>query len=383
MPAGLPEPPVSFPAPVEPEQRERADTAPGTVGRCHRRSTVTVSAPSRLDFTGGFTDVTPFCNLYGSVQVNAGLGLRTTVRATSHSGTYVRVRSGAAGKCWQWDLAETSVPADGSRLVWFIVNGAAPNVGLEIDIEAEVPLGAGLASSGSLSVALTEALLRLKGCNTSPATTAELAVEFERRAGIRGGRQDQYAAAHGGVNMFLFGDNPAVATVPLAERAEMNWLEDRLLIAHAPGQRESSDLVGAILGAYEDGAPTVTAALLNLNRLGLHLAEAVRGTNLPALMSHIDAVRAAQRDLHPSIIDPRFDHVLDAIDQSRVAAAKVIGGGGPGGCLLLAFEPRNRATVERAFTGTGIDLIEVRLADQGIVPLPQNLGVTHGYATGD
>jgi D-glycero-alpha-D-manno-heptose-7-phosphate kinase len=103
--------------------------------------------------------------------------------------------------------------------------------GVEITTIADIPSrGTGLGSSSAVTVGLLNALYRFAGHDASPEQLAEEACRIE--IDILGqpiGRQDQYAAAFGGVNTISFGPegvevNP-VKISPNAFRAEANCID--------------------------------------------------------------------------------------------------------------------------------------------------------------
>ena len=74
------------------------------------------------------------------------------------------------------------------------------------------PSGTGLGSSGSFTVCLINAILRLQNKNYSKKKISEIAFEIEHNI-LREpvGKQDQYACAVGGVNQFYFNKNNSVS----------------------------------------------------------------------------------------------------------------------------------------------------------------------------
>ncbi len=102
--------------------------------------------------------------------------------------------------------------------------------GIEITTIADVPSrGTGLGSSSSLTVGLLNALYAYKGIYRSPANLAREACEIEiDTLGAPIGKQDQYAAAFGGINFIEFkpDDNvhirPVVMTPDLKKKLENN-----------------------------------------------------------------------------------------------------------------------------------------------------------------
>src|SRR5262245_21621297 len=93
--------------------------------------------------------------------------------------------------------------------------------GLEIASMADIPAGTGLGSSGSFTTALLKALHTYKKNFIHPRELAEQACHIEiDRLGEPVGKQDQYAAAFGGLTCFRFLPDDRVEAQPLKLSAE-------------------------------------------------------------------------------------------------------------------------------------------------------------------
>ncbi|MEK7089420.1 MAG: GHMP kinase, partial [Patescibacteria group bacterium] len=88
--------------------------------------------------------------------------------------------------------------------------------GIELATFTDVSVNAGLGSSSSFSVGLMKALHLAKGRKLDPRETAEEASRLEiELVGEPIGKQDQYASAHGGLNVFQFNKDESVDVFPV------------------------------------------------------------------------------------------------------------------------------------------------------------------------
>src|SRR6202035_4568808 len=103
---------------------------------------------------------------------------------------------------------------------------------VEITTLADIPAGTGLGSSGSFTTALLKALHAHKRNLVHPAGLAAQACEIElNRLEEPIGKQDQYAAAFGGITCFNFRRDGTVEAHPLAlDEDTRNALAENLLI---------------------------------------------------------------------------------------------------------------------------------------------------------
>jgi len=104
--------------------------------------------------------------------------------------------------------------------------------GVEVTTMADVPAGTGLGSSSSLTVGLLNALYAYRGKYASPKTLAEGACRIEiETLNCPIGKQDQYAAAYGGIQHIRFNPDETVYVDPvICRRRVKDELEDNLLM---------------------------------------------------------------------------------------------------------------------------------------------------------
>src|SRR5436189_111164 len=156
------------------------------------------TAPTRLDFAGGWTDVPPFSAREGGVVVNGCIGLSARVDLKL-GGALIRLVSEDLGQ--ELECADSGgLVLDGrldlvkAALRMFPVQSACT-----LTTRSDAPPGSGLGSSGALDVALVAALSGARGERLSEREIAEQAWCLETvEAKIPGGKQDQFAAALGG-----------------------------------------------------------------------------------------------------------------------------------------------------------------------------------------
>src|SRR5262249_14224510 len=130
--------------------------------------------------------------------------------------------------------------------------------GVELVSIADIPSGTGLGSSSSFSVALLNALYahqRIFAPKEQPAREACMP-EIER-LGEPIGKQDQYAAAFGGVNFIEFEPHGGVTVQPLVLPTELiAELEGNLMLFYTGSQREAKSVLAHQIKAVEENETT-------------------------------------------------------------------------------------------------------------------------------
>jgi len=119
--------------------------------------------------------------------------------------------------------------------------------GIEIVVISDIPsVGTGLGSSGALTVGLLKALYAYVGKEISKEDLAEYSCEIEiNRLKHQIGKQDQYAAAFGGINHIVFSKDSSVKVESLFNGREDFWEEvfNDLMLFYIPNGRKSSKIL--------------------------------------------------------------------------------------------------------------------------------------------
>ena len=310
-------------------------------------------APTRLDFGGGWTDVPPYCDEEGGFVCNIALARYATVRvrATNDDTQAVDTRRATDSA-----LAEAAVRRAGIS-------------GINVEIQSDFPLGAGLGGSSAAGVAVNGALIAWRGGSLDRSAIAERsrAIEVED-LGVPGGRQDHYAAAYGGALALTFADETRVRRIPLTASLKAS-LERRCIVAYTGQSRISGDTITAVLGAYKARNRPVLHALGRMKALARAMADELSAHDVDELGSLIGEHWQHQRSLHPSIPTPLIDAILDRAIDAGARGGKALGASG-GGCVLVVAGEDNVDAVMAAVTSLAPQLVPVRIDETGLTCQP-------------
>ncbi|MBL0169436.1 MAG: hypothetical protein IPP90_01740 [Gemmatimonadaceae bacterium] len=294
------------------------------------RRALVASAPTRLDFGGGWTDVPPFPEERGGFVCNVAINRRATVQVTPA-------------------LSNAILPPDG------LIRAALRKACVEnvaVHLESDFPIGAGLGGSSAAGVALAAALHRWRGELADAATLAEWsrAVEVEE-LGIAGGRQDHYAAAFGGALGLSFDVATHVQSLALSPAARIA-LERQCLLVYTGESRISATTITAVLDAYLARDARVVDALDAMKSLAQQMSAALPSGDIELLAQLVDTHWTHQQALHPAITTPRIDAIYAAATNAGSLGMKALGASG-GGCVIV-FAPDGRVeAVTRAIAPLG------------------------------
>jgi len=157
-------------------------------------------APVRIDLAGGWTDVAPYSLERSGAVVNAAITryAYATIRQLP-PGQYELESADYDAYYEAHDIRELEY--DGNLdLVKAAIRRRGLQTGAHIMTRSEAPPGSGTGSSAAMGVALVGLLDYIAQGSMGPAEIAEMAHLLEvEELGVSGGRQDQYAAAFGGL----------------------------------------------------------------------------------------------------------------------------------------------------------------------------------------
>jgi D-glycero-alpha-D-manno-heptose-7-phosphate kinase len=322
----------------------------------------------RLGFAGGGTDVSPYCDTWGGLVLNC----------TIDRYCYATVEEGK-GDCSEFRSADMDLRAfagdDHSSLplhvgVYRRLNDmfalGAPT--LAVTTVAEAQPGSGLGSSSTMVVAMIDAYREFFGLPLSDYEVARVAFQVERQdCGMAGGRQDQYAAAFGGLNLMEFSPDGQVVINPLRCNAGILMeLEASLVLFRTRVTRSSADIIERQADRINQGDQISLQATHDLKAEVNAMKEALLKGDLCALAEVMNRGWDAKRRLAAGISTTAIEQLFDAAGRAGALGGKVSGAGG-GGYLMLLCEPLNRPRLTAALCALGTGSVEpVHFVAEGV-----------------
>ncbi len=195
--------------------------------------------PLRMSFVGGGSDMASF------YREETGAVLSTSIDKY----IYIAINRKFDGQI-RLSYSKTEAVNSVSEIAHPLVREALTMMdiqgGIEIAGMADIPSrGSGLGSSSSYTVALLHALYAYKNQFVSKTTLAKQACVIEiERCGEPIGKQDQYAAAVGGLNLIRFHPDESVSVDPvICQPAILDKFEASMLVFFTGRTRSASEIL--------------------------------------------------------------------------------------------------------------------------------------------
>ena len=302
-----------------------------------RIHSVTTMTPLRVSFMGGGTDFPKYYLGHGGLVVSAGIRSHVYVTVMRHSPLF--------SERYRISYSETERKHDRDSIENAIVRGCLELLNIDeplhISTSADVPAMSGLGSSSSFTVGLLLALHTLSGEDLSAATLAEEACRVELDIiGKPIGKQDQYAAAFGGLNAFHFQSSDRVLVEPISADALGTDIKDGLFLVWTGTQRKAEEIL-----ADQDKRTEINIQQLDAMKdlAGQFLGELHDlSLTLPRLAALLNEGWAMKRRLSDSISNSEVEQFWDQLREAGAIGGKLLGAGG-GGFMLAVVPPENRS----------------------------------------
>ena len=332
-------------------------------------------APLRLGLAGGGSDVSPYCDIYGGLVLNATINLYAYCTIEETDVNTITIRSYDADVNKSYPLSSFLEIDGDASLIKGVYNRVVRDFNLQpqafrITTYNDAPAGSGLGTSSTMVVCILKAFVEWKALPLGDYEIAKLAYEIERKdLALSGGKQDQYAAAFGGFNYIEFlKDDIAIVNPLKIKRWIIDELEASMLLYFTGHSRSSAAIIDEQQKNTQQGNNDAIEAMHKIKQSAID-------TKLSLLKGDINAFADILRDawenkkrMATHITNPTIQKAMDVAMRAGAKAGKVSGAGG-GGFIMFVVEPTRKKEVEEA----------LKQLDGFVMPFNFSDGGAHGW----
>jgi D-glycero-alpha-D-manno-heptose-7-phosphate kinase len=322
------------------------------------------SAPTRIDLAGGTLDIWPLYLFHDGAQtLNAAISLRASCDLRSRGDRRLVIVSEDSGERVEVDhwsqLRDTHDLKLLGRLLHFF-----QGEGIDLTTRSDSPVGAGIAGSSALNIAVCGALNAWSGGHRSADEIFQIAMNVEAQAiDVPTGAQDYRPAFYGGISAVELGV-AGVRRVGLDVKADE--LQSRLALAYTNASRNSGINNWEVTKRHIDGDESVQLSFARIRDIAAAMRAALERRDWPEVGRQIAAEWDNRKRLAPGVTTPDIDAMLDCARRAGAISGKVCGAGG-GGCLFCFAEPDAIPAVRNALAASGARVLDFRIEARGLI----------------
>lgn len=313
--------------------------------------------PLRMSFVGGGSDLPAFYRRFGGAVVSTAIDKYVYITVNPKFDHHLRVSYSRTEEVDR--VARLKHPLVREALKLLGIDG-----GIEITSIADIPSrGSGLGSSSSFTVGLLHALHAHAGRYAGAEQLAREACEIEiDRCGEPIGRQDQYAAAFGGLNFIQFHPDDTVTVEPvLCRKDTLRTLQENILVFYTGITRRAAGILKQQQRAVASGR-SQQKMLRRMVELARELKGQLQKNDLAAFGELLHENWELKRRITGGITSDPIDRWYAAARRAGALGGKLLGAGTGG--FLMFYAPRERhEAIGRALAG--LRRIAMRFEPQG------------------
>jgi D-glycero-alpha-D-manno-heptose-7-phosphate kinase len=326
-----------------------------------------VRSPVRISFGGGGTDLPAYYEQFGGAVLSVAINKYFYTILGKRSDGRVQITSSDLRVFESWeDLSQLEARGNPLEIPLAALKGLNCQVNVDLFLASEIPPGTGLGSSASVCVNVLKTLTTYLRRPLSKYDLAESAFHIARDVlGKNIGKQDEYAAAFGGLNYFSFKPSGDVAVESITLNPEVSReLQSRLMLFFTGSAHNSWSILREQEMSTRQGSASTVDALHEVKALGAEMRDVVQHDDIRRLGELLHLGWMAKRKVSAKISDSRIDGFYELAREKGAVGGKITGAGG-GGFLLLYCELPDQAAVRTALQAKGLQEMKFAFDTQG------------------
>lgn len=341
-------------------------------------------SPVRISFGGGGTDLPSYYEQFGGAVLSTAINKYFYTILGNRDDGRIQVISSDLRLFGNWsDLTALPAQNSGLEIPLAVLKDLGADFSADLFLASEIPPGTGLGSSASVCVNLLKVLTTYLRCPSSKYDLAERAYSITRFGlGRHVGKQDEYAAAFGGLNYIRFGRDGTVQVEPLhLEPGVLSALQSNLLLFFTGAAHHSWDILADQEESTRLPAGPAVEALHQVKETAALMKDALLCGNLEHFGHLLDDAWQAKKRVSNRISNPRINRLYKVAREHGVLGGKITGAGG-GGFLLLYSEPACQKAVRSAMQCEGVQEMAFAFDSQGAQVIVNDPFIDHDEHAG-
>ena len=330
--------------------------------------TISGKTPLRVSFAGGGTDMPSFFEEHGGTVISTTIDKYCRITAKKRGDSQLIIDSDMVNGETILDTGKLEYDGGPFDLIKSVYNLVNPGCGLDLFLKNDISPERGLGSSASFAVLLTKILGKLKGSEFGDEELAEIAYRAEtKELGIKGGKQDQYAAVFGGFNWIEFENGDKKIMHPLRIKEDtLNKLQNHLTLCYTGGQHASKFQQKLFENKYKKDKVNMIE-ILNKIKEGAKITKEYLLSPTPNFQGIGEVLHQswlAKKESSANVTNKKIDDIYEIGLENGSYGGKLLGSGGAG-YILFFHPPEKRNKLERALIKEGGEILGFNFENNG------------------
>jgi D-glycero-alpha-D-manno-heptose-7-phosphate kinase len=315
-----------------------------------------VRSPVRISFGGGGTDLPAYYEQFGGAVLSAAINKYFYTILGKRTDGRVQIISSDLRLFETWrNVAAMDVRGSGLEIPVAVLKDLNCDLSVDLFLASEIPPGTGLGSSASVCVNLLKTLTAYRYQALSKHDLAEHAFRIARQVlGRHVGRQDEFAAAFGGLNFITFHRDGGTDVIPLElEAGILQEFQSSLMLFFTGSAHHSWTILQEQENSTRRHSGPAIEALHQVRALADLMLAALQSGDLDYFGALLDQGWQAKKRISGKISNPRIDLLYELARGHGALGGKITGAGG-GGFLLLYCPLHRQEAVRAALAAEGV-----------------------------
>jgi len=338
----------------------------------------------RISFGGGGTDLPAYYEQFGGLVLNVAINKYFYTVLTARHDDRIQVISSDLRVFETWhDIANTNLRGGSLEIPLAVLKEMNCDVAVDLFLASEIMPGTGLGSSASVCVNILKTLSTYLQQPISKYDLAERSFHIARHVlGKHVGKQDEYAAAFGGLNFITFHTDGSTLVEPIdLNPAVATELQRNLMLFFVGSAHHSWTILQEQESSTRNQTGSAVEALHEVKALGIRMRSALQQGDLSELGTLLHEGWQAKRRISTKISSPRIDELYSLARNHGALGGKITGAGG-GGFLLLYCEPDQQSDLREAMRQQNVQEMTFGFDMQGAQAIVNDPFINRDESTG-
>jgi D-glycero-alpha-D-manno-heptose-7-phosphate kinase len=326
-----------------------------------------VRSPVRISFGGGGTDLPAYYERFGGAVLSTSINKYFYTILQKRADGKIQIISSDLRVVESWkDISRMDVKRSALEIPLSVLKALRCDLSVDLFLASEIVAGTGLGSSASVCVGVLKTLATYLDLPFSKYALAERSFHIARNIlGKPVGKQDEYAAAFGGLNFITFNQDGTTLVEPVPLRSDLlREFEGNLMLFFTGAAHNSWKLLQEQERSTNKGIGSAVESLHELRELAKQMRRTLLKGDLRAFGDMLHEGWEAKKLISSQISNPLIDEAYASARRNGALGGKITGAGG-GGFLLLFCEEKLQGKVRDAMAKLELREMAFELDFQG------------------